>query len=100
MKPGSQSGTCLKKNLAKKISSFQGDKSLAECMCVKPPPYWKCNKCLGNHWPSQCSFAGTDLNRTTGIQRFVLILYPKDFFPGVINVLGKFPERGEEIGVR
>ena len=35
----------------------------------KPPPHWKCSKCLANHWVSDCPFANNDMKRTTGIPR-------------------------------
>ena len=38
----------------------------------KPPPHWKCSKCLGNHWVSDCPFANNDMKRTTGIPRSFL----------------------------
>ena len=39
---------------------------------AKPPPHWKCSKCLGNHWVSDCPFAKNDMKRTTGIPRSFL----------------------------
>ena len=49
---------------------YRGQKALPEG--AKPPPHWKCSKCLGNHWVTDCPFANNDLKRTTGIPRSFL----------------------------
>ena len=49
---------------------YKGQKAYAEG--AKCPPHWKCSKCLGNHWVSDCPFANNDMKRTTGIPRSFL----------------------------
>jgi hypothetical protein len=49
---------------------YKGQKAFAEGS--KPPPHWKCSKCLANHWVSDCPFANNDMKRTTGIPRSFL----------------------------
>ena len=49
---------------------YKGQKAFVEG--AKPPPHWKCSKCLGNHWVSDCPFANNDMKRTTGIPRSFL----------------------------
>jgi len=49
---------------------YKGQRALPEGS--KPPPHWKCSKCLGNHWVSDCPFANNDMKRTTGIPRSFL----------------------------
>ena len=51
-------------------TKYKGQRALPEG--AKPPPHWKCNKCLGNHWVSDCPFANNDMKRTTGIPRSFL----------------------------
>ena len=49
---------------------YTGQKAFPEG--AKPPPHWKCSKCLGNHWLSDCPFANNNMKRTTGIPRSFL----------------------------
>ena len=51
-------------------TKYKGQRALPEGS--KPPPHWKCSKCLGNHWVSDCPFANNDMKRTTGIPRSFL----------------------------
>jgi len=51
-------------------TKFKGQKALPDGS--KPPPHWKCSKCLANHWVSDCPFANNDMKRTTGIPRSFL----------------------------
>lgn len=51
-------------------TKYKGQRALPEG--AKPPPHWKCSKCLGNHWVSDCPFANNDMKRTTGIPRSFL----------------------------
>ena len=51
-------------------TKFRGQKALPAGS--KPPPHWKCSKCLANHWVSDCPFANNDMKRTTGIPRSFL----------------------------
>ena len=51
-------------------TKYKGQKALPEGS--KPPPHWKCSKCLANHWVSDCPFANNDMKRTTGIPRSFL----------------------------
>jgi len=51
-------------------TKFKGQRALPDG--AKPPPHWKCSKCLANHWVSDCPFANNDMKRTTGIPRSFL----------------------------
>ena len=51
-------------------TKYKGQRALPEGSM--PPPHWKCSKCLGNHWVSDCPFANNDMKRTTGIPRSFL----------------------------
>ena len=51
-------------------TKYKGQRALPEG--AKPPPHWKCSKCLANHWVSDCPFANNDMKRTTGIPRSFL----------------------------
>merc|ERR1712130_1067021 len=51
---------------------YNGQKTKPENQKAQPPPHWKCKKCLGNHWMSDCRYADSNMKRTTGIPRSFL----------------------------
>jgi hypothetical protein len=54
---------------------------------AKPPPYWRCSRCQGNHWIADCPNT-TDIKKTTGIPRSFLTPSDKSVLGAKVNPQG------------